>query len=294
MRHGAGREGDDMMDGDARRGASGEGAAQGIEGLSQDGQEHGPRVPGGMDEPASQGRRKAARPEPEPSPMSSPLSRPIRPRPSAGGRARPLRRKAVAPVGALLDHIRSDEDRHGIWREANAEMRAVLAEAAGLLDRCERAGILGRWRLGELALRLEDPMERREARYGPDAAGRLKRFFPTGRGAIRRALELAEAFSQERIEELARVRLANGRRLTVTHMEALLAHAEEDRGRALADCVAESLSAEDLRARLRREEALRRGGAEDPETRGRPLAVPRTMAALLAQQDRSAGDFLSR
>jgi hypothetical protein len=129
--------------------------------------------------------------------------------------------------------------------------------------------------------------------YGARAVEAVKKALGWDDGVIYQALRVADAFTPEQIDDMARMRTAGGRPLSVSHVVALAGVEDEGRRRKLLDrTVKEGWTAR----RLVNAAALPCGAESGAarERRGRPLARPKDFDAALDQQAHFAQDFLDR
>jgi hypothetical protein len=185
------------------------------------------------------------------------------------------------------------QERQAILNSANPALREVLAQVGHWLLKESRDNILNRYALGALLRRVyQDEREARGSVYGAGAIDKIRRFFHWDEGTAYHALRVAEAFTREEVERLAALRLANGRPLYFGHLLNLAAAPEGDRAALLERVLSESMTVGELHQHVHRIRPKEQPAA--PETRGRPLAVPRNLDALLRQQGNLAKDFLNR
>lgn len=193
----------------------------------------------------------------------------------------------------LTRYVNEDEGRRQIWQAANEAFRGVLVKVGEWFLNVYRVDILQRYQLAELLKKVHDDHARNcERRYGSYAVRRLVQFFRWEVSTLYAALRLAEAYTRQEIEAVSLLRLQDGRPLSYYHVE-LLAHLNDRQVREdlLRQTLAGCWSTRELAFRIHQ---LASRAKKETDGRGRPLAVPRNLDALLRQQDRTAEDFLNR
>jgi hypothetical protein len=127
--------------------------------------------------------------------------------------------------------------------------------------------------------------------YGARAVEAIKKALGWDDGVIYQALRVAGAFTPGQIEDMARMRTAGGRPLSVSHVVALAGVEDEGRRRSLLDrTVREGWTTR----KLVNAAACGAESGAARERRGRPLARPKDFDAVLDQQAHFVQDFLDR
>jgi hypothetical protein len=195
----------------------------------------------------------------------------------------------------LLFHYtdEDDDERRRIWAEANEGLRGVIAEVAEWIVNTYRSDILRRYRLAELVKKVyDDEVQDRSPRYGSHAVKQIADFFGWQSGMIYHALRLARAYTYAQVEELNLRRLRDGKPVCYYHIQLLTGIDDPAlREELLARTLEESWSTDDLAEVI---VELNEKKKKVKDGRGRPLAIPRNLDAVIHQQSRAADDFLSR
>lgn len=157
-----------------------------------------------------------------------------------------------------------------------------------------RRSIVGRYQVA-VAIReiYDDVTEKGGAVYGTKAVKIIKKAFGWDDGLIYRALNVADTFTPEKIEDMAQLRLPGGKPLSYSHVT-VLSQVEDDRHREklLQQTVKEGWTTRRLTNAV--DQVVPSEPDKPPERRGRPLAKPRDFDAVLDQQAHFAEDFLNR
>jgi hypothetical protein len=161
-------------------------------------------------------------------------------------------------------------------------------------ERTSRHTLLSFYDLGKrLKAIRDDTYKRAGRRYGVHGIETIEEYFGWDEGYIRRALSIADAFTEDEIKEYAGQHTADGEPVSVRHL-LILSRVDDKalRRDLLARTVAEGWRSWEL------DEAVEKavGGPSPPRVdgRGRPLAEPRNFDDVLRQQERAAKDFVNR
>jgi hypothetical protein len=157
-----------------------------------------------------------------------------------------------------------------------------------------RRSIVGRYQVAVIIREIyDDVTDSKGSVYGANAVEAIKESFGWDDGIIYKALHVADAFTPEQIDGMAGLRLPGGRPLSYSHVVALAAVDDEGRRqKLLARTVKEGWTSRKLVNAAELPADPQPGEKED--RRGRPLARPRDLDAVLDQQASFAEDFLNR
>ena len=135
-----------------------------------------------------------------------------------------------------------------LYQNAEPPLQQELDWIQSWWDRYSRHTILSFYELGKRLKAVRDEVEKRAGgRYGVHAIETIEEYFGWDEGYIRRALALAEAFTDEEIKEYAGQRTEDGEPVSVGHLLILARVAgREQRRELLARTVAEGWRREDL------------------------------------------------
>jgi hypothetical protein len=193
---------------------------------------------------------------------------------------------------------------HAILRESPPVLREKLAWITSTLADDWHRSIEIRYQIAVVIRDIfDDVTENNGSVYGAKAVQAIKDTFGWDDGVIYRAINVANAFTPEKIEEITQMRLPGGNPLTYSHVVEL-SRVEDDgqrekffkqtvkegwTTRKLANVVAPVREVVNAVGPLA---APQHGNQED--RRGRPLAKPRNFDAVLDQQASFIKDFLNR
>ncbi len=193
-----------------------------------------------------------------------------------------------------LKRNRSLEHVEKILDESPPALREKLDWIGRTFEEDWKRSIVSRYQIA-VAIRevYDDVAENNGSVYGAKAVQAIKGALGCDDGLIYQAINVADAFTPEQIEEITGMRLPGGQPLSFSHVVAL--SRVEDEGRRqklLKQTVKEGLTAKRLEIAAKLPAAPEQG--KPPERRGRPIGKPRTFDAVLDQQASFARDFLNR
>ncbi len=178
--------------------------------------------------------------------------------------------------------------RQRAFAEMNDATQAAAKKLESLFAHANRGEIIVMWEIG----RLVGEIATREGIYGVDAVKLLADYLPVSQG-IRTLLNyrlLASEFDREALEQAIAQPLANGKRLSLSHLIELSTVSSLKIRAALVNRVrAESLSVDDLRKEIRGNEyrsCTKRGGGRKQKP---PVSVPAGLRDLATRADRVVG-----
>jgi len=186
-----------------------------------------------------------------------------------------------------------EEMRARIMQDANPAFRKALEEIQDWHDREARHSILARWDLAQLVkVVFDDVMENRGSKYGVHAIENVCSFFGWDEGVTRNALKLVQQFTKEEIDELCNTQMTNPPPISYSHLLCLMAIPDRGQRKQLIDkAVAENWTSKQLALEVSPDLKPKK---PITDRRGRPLAVPRDLDAVLAQMGSFVDDFLNR
>lgn len=151
-------------------------------------------------------------------------------------------------------------------------LRAVHHEIVAVLNGAVEGTLLAYRRIGEIADQIRD-----EAKYGTGPIPRLGESLQMGANTIFTAIRFANAYKEDEVKQIAKMRTANGRSVSWTHVAALL-NVPDDKARKefLKLTVEHSWTADDLAAAIHKKFGKRGNG-------GRKHIVPKSPMAGLQQ-----------
>jgi hypothetical protein len=156
-----------------------------------------------------------------------------------------------------------------------------------------RRSIIGRYQVAVVIQEIHnDVTDNKGTIYGTKAVKVIKDFFGWDDTFIYNALNVAETYTLEEIELIAGMRSPLGKPLSYSHVVTLATIEDEKKRQTLLNqSVKESWTYKKLANAV---DLVKAPYLAKKETRGRPLARPRSFDAVLDQQDHFVRDFLSR
>lgn len=205
------------------------------------------------------------------------------------------RKRSRAEEEALKMLYPEPNDRRAELRQ-NAEpaLQEELDRIQSWLEENSRRSISSFYELGKrLQMIRNEAHKRTGGRYGAYAIEIIEEYFGWSEGYIRNALETADSFTEDEIQEYSSMQTADGEPVSVRHL--LILSRVKDRKKRQ-DLIAQTTAAGWRSWELG--EAVDKAVAKPPrpeiDGRGRPLAAPRNFDDLLHQQERAAKDFVNR
>ena len=187
-----------------------------------------------------------------------------------------------------------DDRRRELYQNAEPALREKLDWIQAWWEREYRHHALSLYELGrQCKVVYDDVSKRRGRRYGAEAVDVIEEYFQLDEGLIYRALRLANAFSEQEIQEATSHPKADGE--PVSTRDLLILARVEDRAlrkELLAQAIAKAWRAADLAEAVDR--AVGKEETEKPDGRGRPLAKPRNFDDVVRQQEQAAKNFVNR
>ena len=168
------------------------------------------------------------------------------------------------------------------------------SSGSATLSRKNGGSIVNRYQIAAIIREIYDDVKDNNGTvYGARAVKVIKKAFGLDDTFIYQALHVAETFTPEQIEEMARMRLPGGKPVCYSHVVALSrVEDNSDREKLLKKTVKEGWTTRQLDNAVNRVVSSEPGQPE--ERRGRPLAKPKDFDAVLDQQVHFVEDFLSR
>lgn len=167
-----------------------------------------------------------------------------------------------------------------VLKEMNPKLRKLRAEILTEIERLAEANILARYEIG---IRVKESTN--EKTYGTGAVERLAESFGKQFTAdqLLQCRRLAQAFSRSQIEKLANRKTSGGNLVSYTHLAVLAGLPPDKRHEFQKRIFKEDLTTDELMAAVQADLGRRKNKKSEGGALGRPLAVPKTITAGLAQ-----------
>lgn len=185
------------------------------------------------------------------------------------------------------------EQRADLLAEANQALLSKVDWVVNWYRRDTRHSLVSRWQLGEQIAEVMDDQSNNGCRlYGAKAFQTIAAFSGEAEGSLRMCARLAEAYTLRDIERIADMTMADGvTPLSFSHVRVVLSIEDrKERDKALARACENCWTSDDLARHVRGQSDERKAS----DGRGRPIAVPKTVGAVIAQQLSFAEDFEKR
>jgi hypothetical protein len=183
-------------------------------------------------------------------------------------------------------------EKEDFLRMLNPALREHYERIEGFFTDLDARTLLSRHELGSMAKQVLDEAQQRGgcSRFGDGAWGRLLAALGDERAReLQEAVRFAQAYTRAEVDDLSRMRLADGRSLSYSILRQLAAVVDStQRQQLLERTVAECLTADELAKVIQKQLGRPKTG------RGNKPKVPVTLAAVIEQQARAADEVLNR
>lgn len=193
-----------------------------------------------------------------------------------------------------LERMFAVERAESILDKSSPILREKVDKIRHCFEDAWRCSILNRYQVAVIIRDIYDDVnDNNGSVYGAKAVEAIKKLFGWDDGIIYQALNVANAFTPEELDNITEMRLPGGKPLSYSHLVVLARVEDDDRKEnLLKQTVKEGWSTR----RLADAAEIANGPEPDKpqERRGRPLAKPKDFDAVVDQQAHFAEDFLNR
>jgi hypothetical protein len=196
-------------------------------------------------------------------------------------------------VNPLVSNFSSDHAKmEKIWAQANEPLREVIRETVYCFSGSRALALRWQYRCAELLKQVEDDRLSGGAVYGKKAAQMIRKFFGWRQEEFDAAMRMAIAFTREEIKQLGSVQTGAGQPFHYYHADLLArVYDRAAKRQLLQSLLTENWSTMELDRRVNE---VNKEIRKQSDFRGRTLSIPRTVEAVIEQQNDLAQEFLIR